>query len=341
MLELLGRLRGRAGQRALTFVACAAVLAAAGDVRADEPRVALSLNWIRLPGAEDCIDAAELARTVEQQLGRSVFVSPTAATRVIEGWTEPARPGWRVVLRASDAEGNASGRRELTSDSETCSSLNRSIVLAISLLAQSARGISNGPPETIAQEPRAAAPADLAETPGPRTADRRPGTVKPLSAGQSDLGPTFHFGWGVLPGTALGFGTRAAIALSTAWIAELGSTVWLPQSPAGAPSISFSRADIAVGACPVLAESNEVRISTCAGIMGSALLPSGRVPVESIGPYFSGYGRVVGSFGIAPLLWLTAGAGFGIPFNRASFTPWSMPFMTSSGEVGLLLHFGP
>src|SRR5689334_19228900 len=119
MSESHCRLPRRAALRA-TLILGAACLAFAGDARADEPRVAVSLNWIRLPGAEDCIDAAELARTVEQQLGRSIFVSPTWATRVIEGWSEPADNGWRVFLRASDAEGNASGQREFTTAGESC-----------------------------------------------------------------------------------------------------------------------------------------------------------------------------------------------------------------------------
>src|SRR6187401_3257715 len=114
MFESHRGLRCRTALRAMILLGCA-MLASAKDARADEPRVALSLNWVRLPGSEDCIDAAELARTVEQQLGRSVFVSPTAATRVIEGWSELTPGGWRVVLRASDAEGNASGQRELAS----------------------------------------------------------------------------------------------------------------------------------------------------------------------------------------------------------------------------------
>ena len=326
--------------------------AAAGDARAEEPRVALALNWIRLPGAENCIDPAELARTVEQQMGRSVFVSPTAATRVIEGWSEPTNPGWRAVLRSSDAEGNASGQRELTSASETCSSLNRFIVLAVSLMAQSASGVPHEAPEKVAKVARPAGPPLFAETPADRTTRQR---VSPLSVGQAELGPAFSVGWGVLPNTAMGLGLRASIALSSAWVAELSSTIWIPQPADGWWAVSLSRADVALGLCPVLAEGTDVRVrvSACAGLAISALQASGPLAVAPQALVLGSYGRLVGSVGISPLVWITGAASVGVPFNPMAFSyaygdrpgapppVWSMPSVTASGEIGVMLHFGP
>jgi len=337
-----------------------ALLTTARGARAEEPRVALSLNWIRLPGAEDCIDAAELARTVEQQLGRSVFVSPTWATRLIEGWSEPMHPGWRVVLRASDAEGNTSGQRELTSSNESCSSLNRSIVLAVGLLAQSARGIAYEPPEKAAAKARSAEHTPLADA-RPHVSDRGSApAAKTLSTGQAEFGATSDLGWGVLPKTSVGVGGRAAIGVSSAWMAELSSTIWIPQLvEAGWAYATFSRIDVALGMCAVLAELKDARLSACAGPMFTAVQANGLVSAASEAPYFGTYARIAGSWGLSELVWVTASLGGSVPFSSSIYyfnsdptgpppgspstgpQTWTTPKVAGSGQLGLVLHFGP
>ena len=329
----------------------------AGVVRAEgEPRVALSLNWMRLPGAESCIDAGGLARSVERHLGREVFVSPTAATRIVEAWVAPARPGWHVALRASDANGHPIGQRELTSPEESCTSLNRAIVIAVGLLAQSAEGPAPdapGPssPLEAVRDPLAA-PAVATPTALERTSARA--DTDRTSAGQAEVGPAFDVGWGVLPNTAVGLAMRATMALSPSWMIDLSSDLWMPDSTAqGAVKGSFSRADLAVGVCPVVVRSSTLRFGLCAGATAGVVTANGAgSSVETLRrPVFQGYGRALGLLRLASPVWLTAAATLAVPTTRWTFYHraadgsdvdlWRMPAMAAGAQLGVMLHFGP
>jgi hypothetical protein len=202
---------------------------------AEDARVALALSWMRLPGAESCIAAGQLARNVERHLGRPVFVSPSAATRHIEAWVEPARPGWHVGLRASNAEGATLGQRDLTSPDASCSSLDRAIVIAVGLLAQEAEGPPIAAPDPVLPLPvPMQSPPPEAAPPPVRPDVTAPAPSMPRSELGAELGPGFDLGWGVLPRTAVGLTMRAVIRVPRFGAIETGSRLWMPQAEGGA-----------------------------------------------------------------------------------------------------------
>jgi hypothetical protein len=324
---------------------------------ADEARVALSLNWMRLPGAESCIDAGDLARSVERQLGRSVFVSPAVATRIIEAWVEPMAPGWRVHLRASNANGDPLGQRELTSSDPPCSSLDRAIVIAVGLLAQEAEGATfadrdpSPPAVRAAMQPR---PAEIAAPPiRPDPPPEGPPIVPSELRGQ--LGPAFDLGWGVLPRTSVGLAMRAGIRLPRLGTVDIGSRLWLPQAEGGTEAMgSFSRIDLAIGLCPFVVTSEAAAVGACVGAM------TGMVTAQGAGsggtdtvhrPLLETYGRLLGLVRVFAPLWVTGSASIGAPLTRWTFYHrrgdgtetdiWAMPAVTGGAEIGLLLRFGP
>jgi hypothetical protein len=94
-----------------------------------------SLSWVRLPGAEDCVSAPELAAMVEQRIGRSVLQAPSRAEISIEGRVaRDGESGWLAVIDVADRRGALLGRRELRLRDEPCSALDRPASLIISVL---------------------------------------------------------------------------------------------------------------------------------------------------------------------------------------------------------------
>jgi hypothetical protein len=112
-------------------IAIAAWLSGQPQARADEA----SLSWVRLPDAEDCIGAAELAALVEQRIGRPVLQAPSRAQTSIEGRVAAdGEDGWLAVIDVADRRGALVGRRELRVRGEPCSALDRPVSLIISVL---------------------------------------------------------------------------------------------------------------------------------------------------------------------------------------------------------------
>jgi len=113
------------------WAALAATLAWQPHARADEA----SLSWVRLPGAEDCVSAPELAAMVEQRIGRPVLQAPSRAEISIEGRVaRDGESGWLAVIDVADRRGALLGRRELRVQDEPCSALDRPASLIISVL---------------------------------------------------------------------------------------------------------------------------------------------------------------------------------------------------------------
>ena len=61
-----------------------------------------SLSWLRMPGADACIATQALARSVEERLGRHVFVSASAADVSVEGRIEKRGKGPRLACGDHD-----------------------------------------------------------------------------------------------------------------------------------------------------------------------------------------------------------------------------------------------
>jgi hypothetical protein len=112
-----------------------------------------SLQWVREPGAEGCVDGAELARRVEAKLGRSVFEAARDANLIIEGRAERRAEGYRAELRTFEAAtaqdpgvgprpGAPLGSREVVSAQAGCEELSATVavVLAVMIDPQGALG---------------------------------------------------------------------------------------------------------------------------------------------------------------------------------------------------------
>lgn len=115
----------------IRVVALAIVLwstrALAGDAGA-------ALSWTRLPGAERCIDAPELARAVEARIG-AVLVTPAHAALSIEGRIAPrSGGGYRAVVAVAHAGQPATQQRQIETASGDCRVLDSSLALVVALL---------------------------------------------------------------------------------------------------------------------------------------------------------------------------------------------------------------
>lgn len=94
-----------------------------------------SLSWSRLPGAEACIGAGELARRVEQRLGRSALVAPSQADRSVEGRVAGRSGGrWRATVALARRDGVILSERSIETAEVDCRALDEALVLVIALL---------------------------------------------------------------------------------------------------------------------------------------------------------------------------------------------------------------
>jgi hypothetical protein len=124
-----------------------ALFAAFCAARAAHAQATSSLSWTRLPGAESCIGAGELARKVEERLGRSALVAPSQADRSVEAHVEPRRGGgWQASLALADRSGTILRERALETREPSCRALDDALVLVIALLVDP-EGTPRPPPE--------------------------------------------------------------------------------------------------------------------------------------------------------------------------------------------------
>lgn len=115
-------------------------------VAAAEPRQTTSaLSWVRLPGAESCIAAPELSTRVEARLGRTTFVSPSAADLSIEGRIERKGGRFHAVVSGTRRDGTAIGTREL--DGADCRGMDDGLVLVLALMIDPDASLGPRPPE--------------------------------------------------------------------------------------------------------------------------------------------------------------------------------------------------
>jgi hypothetical protein len=117
-----------------------------------EAQTTSALSWSRLPGAESCVGAAELARRVEERLGRAALVAPSQADRSVEGRVSRRRGGgWQAALVLADASGAIQSERALETRERDCRALDEALVLVIALLIDPDGAPPPPPPEP---EPR-------------------------------------------------------------------------------------------------------------------------------------------------------------------------------------------
>jgi hypothetical protein len=286
----------------------AAFLCERGAVAGERGSTGVSLSWTRLPGAETCTSARELARRVDQQLDQPIFAGPEGATLLIEGWVEHTAQGWRAVLRTVDFSGQITGTRELVTTEEACASLDRSVTLAIALMAHPLEEPKTAPtpaPPPVLGPPMEVPPRDT----GVRVPENQMNPESLRSKGE--LGAALTVGWGVLPKPSPGLAFRGGLAPPWFLPVELSGHLWVPENvqPLGVARSSYHLRPL---------------FAAYAGL---------HADVSLAGPVglFAGGGLAV-SFP-SETFYATAPDGSQVDL-------WHVPTFIEQVELGLLVHFG-
>jgi len=258
----------------------------------DEARRGPALHWVRLPGAESCITAAELAQRVEARLERGVFVLPQHAELAVEGHVRPrAEGGFVASLAVSNRAGVLLGARDLESPDADCRALDDALILITALtlfpgdLGMHSGGIALDDDTNarlhalFGEEPSELDPGTL---PGPAPVETAPPDATPQReavTGQATMKPRpprtrFSIegapvlAFGVLPGVALAVSAHVSLRLARLWPMRLGVTHFFERS-ARAEALttgmaSFERNELNVFACP-FAPDRPLALELCGG----------------------------------------------------------------------------
>jgi hypothetical protein len=264
---------------ASALLAVGALVGAAPRASADDsPGRTSSLAWVRMPGAESCIDGRALSQAVERRLGRVAFVAPSRGEVAIEARIERLHDpdGWHATITVFDDTGARTGFRELQTDRAECRAIDDELELVIALLidpsAALAPPISPGTPAPPSispvtpaplafspiASPSAAAPQSL-QCPPPPPAPREPWRVG-IAAGPI-------VGFGLLPSAVgVGLAMRAHLVPPRGPSFELGGSVWADNTvPIGTGDRTFSLAYGWLSVCPVDLALGATTLVACLG----------------------------------------------------------------------------
>jgi hypothetical protein len=188
------------------------------------------LQWNR-PAGSTCVGQAEVAKRVEAQLGRSVFVSDQRAAVHIDGKLEQRDGVWVATLRMDEPGAGIHGVRQLQQDQGDCTALTPALVVVLATLIGLAQ---------------------------PESSDD--GWV-PI------LGLAAAAGFGVLPKTTAGGSVWLGLTLSDAWLLWADATAWLPVEKVDALQRGgkFSAWQAGLSLCHVLAGGDRLALAVCAG----------------------------------------------------------------------------
>jgi hypothetical protein len=244
-----------------------------GVARATEP-LATALNWVRLPGAEECSPPATIAQRVEERLGRSTLVSASQAQLTVEARierNETSAPRWRAVIRLIDANNAVLGTREIPSDALSCPSMDASLALVIAVMIDPE--LPMRAPAPVARFP-AQPPASRVVVLRERVfVPRVPLRERPW---EFDVGLAGRGALGLVPGPVAGLGLFARVLPPWPIAFELGGSAWLDAnaSVAGRGG-TLSPLLASVAACPEIRFARTLRLAGCAGIEGGLIRANG------------------------------------------------------------------
>ena len=226
---------------------------------------ATSLSWVRLPGAEGCIDSRALAEVVERRIGRAALVSPARAERAIEGRVEPGKDGvrWRVTLAVAGESGAVLGTREIEEAAADCRAMDDTLALVIALMIDPDSALAAAPPSSALIPPPAASAAPLPSPPPPAPPPAPARRFRVAMRG----GPAFSLG--LLPSVGAGVALRATVVPPVLFPFEVGGVLWAEQrvtSPGGTFGADVWMAFGSVAACPLHGELRGFFWASCAGV---------------------------------------------------------------------------
>ena len=106
------------------------------DAAADQPHATARLQLSRGQETQTCIDAGSLRRAVEQRLQRDVFRAADSEQVDVRVTVklDRADSGFAATVLLETQHGNPIGTRRLTTETQQCSALDESLVLALALM---------------------------------------------------------------------------------------------------------------------------------------------------------------------------------------------------------------
>lgn len=226
-----------------------------------------SWSWVRLPGAETCAAADDIAGNVRARLGRNPFAP--VAERHIEGWAERSGDHWLAQLNVLGPDGSLIGSRQLESSEATCATLVEAVTLAVVLTIDPKASLAPPPakqPE-IAPAPVPAPAASTPPTPPPAAAPEPQQPAAPALPGPDpSLAMTAALRalavWGVLPKTRLGLESGAELELSRL-VGITAAVGFLPSVKTANERFGFGLLAASLGPCVTLARAPRTRLALC------------------------------------------------------------------------------
>ena len=282
---------------------------------------ATELVWTRTAGGDTCVDGREVADRVGSTLGHRVSLErhthETDAVMVLgQVGPDPTGRGWLAVVQVA-RPGMPALRRELAVDAPDCRQLDEAIVLVVALLIDAASPT---------------APALI---------------VTPRAPTSVSIGPDLAVAFGLLPGTAIGFGLASDVRIGSLWPVQVWGHTWpVSDALANGSGGSLGAWTFGLGLGPAFSQGPWE-------VFGVAGASAGEVYSNGIGlttalSHTRAYAEVELRIGarvrlVGPLF-LRIDAGFGAPLARDRYEYTQADGTTllvfQTAPVVPLLHFG-
>jgi hypothetical protein len=311
------------------------------------------LSWVRMPGAEGCIDASALEAHVSARLGRDAFAAPP--TLAIEGVVERGEKKWIARLWVRAIDGAPLGTRTLESEATSCDSLGDAVAFAVALAIDPQRAL-DASPSTSTSAPASSSSAKPPKIAPRPTASATISTTSTSSATTTDdvrvpaLTVSAALGAGLVPkvaaGATLGFDPDV-----TARVRPVIAAALFPSRRTDDGTLGVGLSYGGVGACARAAGGRSVSLDGCALVLAGATHAS-VYDVEPIEPGDRFWlGASTGArfhLELAPMLALDVGVDAIFPWIRRRFdavgasqrsTLFTQPFVGFVSSVGLAVRF--
>ncbi len=316
--------------RSFGWFATFALVCAASVARAGE-QSASSLDWVRKPGAEGCIDETELRARVEVRLSRKLVPVNEARLQVL-GDIARSKTGFTARLETHDAD-KRSGSRTLTSEGEDCRRFDDALVLAITLMIDpdapfteppAAVDVAPSAPTPPMRDPTADKPAPDAN---PDASPQRPAWNESDPGSAQVLNEPWRLGLsvqgaaavGVLPGVALGGAVGATVIAPGGFGVEASGTLWAKTDSEPAQA-TLSLSQFSLRLCAVPFDDDAWMLSACGGGGVGLITAEGRRldnPASDAGSFPFALGALGVSRALVRDLWLFGNTTLALPVRRA------------------------
>jgi hypothetical protein len=295
-------------------IAFAVAVAFADECFADT--VTARLVWRRDPGAESCIDSAELVRAVNRRWQRNVFTDVPGADIVVSGAMSRTPQGaWVAAIELRRGDGTSLGSRTLVTTATDCSSLDDSIALATGLMLDvSSRQIT----DERSQNAHGNASADSSTAPSLSIPNE---TLAPRAPWKAEVSLGAEGSAGLLP--VLSVGARGGVAVDPPrfFRVDMAAELWTSEGERNAAGKGghFSSWTAELAVCPLTWSRERFRLFGCVAqrfgeiraiAFGFAENAAASEPLWTLGP------RGVATFRVASPLSLRVGLGGDVPLVR-------------------------